>query len=132
MGHRRTHEGIEILTTVQAAVRMNTKIKYLLLDTNDAVGGVVRVHVMFLSHLDRRRFDVYAAVLGRGPLLPLFQAVPEVTLWTMEVGTKPAELCAGWRSKVADVVGVVALVTSAVRLAARCQRAGIQVIHTSD
>jgi glycosyltransferase involved in cell wall biosynthesis len=132
MGHRRTHEGIAISTEVQAVVRMNAKIKYLLLDTNDAVGGVVRQHLLFLNHLDRTRFDVHAAVLGHGPLLPLFQAVPEVTLETMEVGTKPAELCAGWRSKVADVVGVVALVASAVRLAARCRRAGIQVIHTSD
>jgi glycosyltransferase involved in cell wall biosynthesis len=111
---------------------MKAMIKTLLLDTNDAVGGVVRQHLLFLSHLDRTRFDVYAAVLGHGPLLPQFHAVPEVTLWTMEVGTKPTELCTGRRSKVADVAGVFALVASAVRLAARCRRAGIQVIHTSD
>jgi glycosyltransferase involved in cell wall biosynthesis len=111
---------------------MKTRIKSLLLDTNDAVGGVVRGHLMFLKYLDRRRFDVYAAVLGHGPLLPRFRAVPEVTLWTMEVGTKPAELCSGWRSRLADAVGVFALVGSAVRLAARCRQAGIQVIHTSD
>jgi glycosyltransferase involved in cell wall biosynthesis len=113
-------------------VPIDSRIKTLLLDTNDAVGGVVRVHINLLSHLDRRRFDVHAAVLGHGPLLTLFQAVPDVTLWTMEVGTKPAELCTGWRSKVADAVGVFALVRSAVHLAARCRSTGIQVIHTSD
>jgi glycosyltransferase involved in cell wall biosynthesis len=111
---------------------MNAKIRSLLLDTNDAVGGVVRMHLMFLRYLDRKRFDVYAAVLGHGPLLPRFQAVPEATLWTMEVGTKPAELCTGWRSHIANAAGIFALVGSAVRLAARCRRAGIQVIHTSD
>jgi glycosyltransferase involved in cell wall biosynthesis len=111
---------------------MNTKIRSLLLDTNDAFGGVVHQHLMFLNHLDRKRFDVYAAVLGHGPLLPQFQAVPEVALWTMEVGTKPAERCTGWRSRLADAAGVFALVGSVVRLAARCRRAGIQVIHTSD
>ena len=111
---------------------MSDKIKVLLLDTNDAVGGVVRMHLMFLHLTDRTRFDLYAAVLGHGPLLPQFQAIPDVKLWTMEVGTKSAKWCIGWRSRIADVWGVVPLVWSALRLAVLCRRAGIQVIHTSD
>jgi len=111
---------------------MNDKIKVLLLDTNDAVGGVVRGHLMFLRLTDRARFAVFAAVLGHGPLLPQFQAIPAVTLWTMEVGTKSAKWCAGWRGKVANAWGVVPLVWSALRLARLCRRAGIQVLHTSD
>jgi len=110
---------------------MKSRIRSLLLDTNDAVGGVVQAHLLFLKRLDRRRFHVHAAVL-RGPLLPQFAEIPEVTLWTMRVGTKPARLCSGMRSHLADAAGVFALVGSAVQLAARCKKAGIQVIHTSD
>ncbi len=111
---------------------MSAKTKILLLDTNDAVGGVVRVHFMLLRALDRARFDVYAAVLGHGRLLNDFRVLPDVGLWTMEVGTKPAALCSGWRSRVEDVFSVFALAGSAVRLAVRCRRAGVRVIHTSD
>ena len=111
---------------------MSSKIKVLLLDTNDAFGGVVRAHQMFLQNIDRTRFEMYAAVLGHGPLLPQFQAIPGVTLWPIEVGTKPAKWCGGWRSRVADLWGVVPLVWTALRLAALCRRTGIQVIHTSD
>ncbi len=111
---------------------MNAKTKVLLLDTNDAVGGVVRVHTALLRMLDRQRFDLYAAVLGHGMLLPEFRAVPDVTLWTMEAGTKPAGMCTGLRSRLADAFGAFALFGSALHLAARCRRAGIQAIHTSD
>ena len=111
---------------------MKDRIKVLLLDTNDAFGGVVRTHLMFLQHTDRTRFDLYAAILGHGPLLPHFLAVPNVTFWKIEVGTKSAKWCAGWRGKVANAWGVVPLVWTALRLAVLCKRAGIQVIHTSD
>ena len=111
---------------------MSENIKVLLLDTNDAVGGVVRVHRLVLQNIDRTRFDMYAAVLGHGPLLPRFRETPNVTLWTMEVGTKAAKWCVGWRSHVADMWGVVPLVWSALRLAVLCRRTGVQVIHTSD
>jgi glycosyltransferase involved in cell wall biosynthesis len=112
-------------------VKMDTKIKSLLLDTNDAVGGVVRGHMMFLRHLDRTRFDVHAAV-HRGPLLPQFRTVPRVTLWTMDAGTKPAIMCSGWRSRLTDLNSIFKLVWSALRISLRCRKAGIQVIHTSD
>jgi len=112
-------------------VRVNVKIKSLLLDTNDAIGGPVRGHLMILNRIDRRCFDAHAAV-HRGPLLPQFQAIPGVTLWTMEAGTKPSRLGAGWRSRLADAASVFALIFAALRLAARCRKTGIQVIHTSD
>ena len=111
---------------------MNTTTKVLLLDTNDAVGGVVRGHLMLLRALDPARVEMHAAVLGHGPLLPQFQATPGVTIWTMEVGTKPARWCVGWRARVGDACGVVSLGWTALRLAALCRRTGIQVIHTSD
>lgn len=113
-------------------VRMNERIYSLHLDTNDAIGGVVRQHLMILERLDRKRFHVYAAVLQNGPLLPLFQAIRDVTLWPMPFGTKPVDLCAGWRSRVADATSVFSLFASALRLAVRCKRTGIEVIHTSD
>ncbi len=111
---------------------MPDKIKVLLLDTNDAFGGVVRAHLMFLQKTDRVRFELYAAVLGHGPLLPRFRAIPDVTFWPIEVGTKSAKWCTGWRGKVANAWGVVPLVWTALRLAVLCRRAGIQAIHTSD
>ena len=110
---------------------MKRKIKSLLLDTNDAMGGVVQAHIMFLKYIDRMRFDVYAAIL-RGPLLPQFKAIPGVTFWTMEAGTKPASLCAGWRASLADAYSVFSLLGSALRLSSLCKRGGIEVIHTSD
>jgi glycosyltransferase involved in cell wall biosynthesis len=110
---------------------MKSKIKSLLLDTNDATGGVVQAHIMFLRYLDRSRFDVHAAVL-KGPLLPQFEALAGVTLWTMDAGTKPAALCSGWRARLTDAASVFALLRSALHLSALCRRAGIDVIHTSD
>jgi len=111
---------------------MAAPIKVLLLDTNDAVGGVVHVHLMILRLIDRTAFDMHAAVLGHGPLLASFRAIPQVTLWTMEVGTKPVAQCVGWKRRVRDAASFLPLAWSALRLAVRCRRAGIQVIHTSD
>ncbi len=111
---------------------MSERIKVLLLDTNDAMGGVVRVHVNLLRTLDRRQFDLYLACLDHGKVLPQFQAIPDITLWTMEVGTKPRALGSGWRAKLADVASLVPFVRSVLGLARQCRRAGIQVIHTSD
>jgi glycosyltransferase involved in cell wall biosynthesis len=111
---------------------MTNKIKILLLDTNDAVGGVVQAHLMLLRTLDRTRFEVYAACLAQGPLVAEFAAVPELTLWQIAVGTKSARWCGGWLGRLVDLASVVPLVLAALRLAWRCRRAGIQVIHTSD
>jgi len=111
---------------------MTEQIKILLLDTNDAMGGVVQMHLLLLRTLDRTRFDAHLACLGHGPLRPVFQTIPGVTLWPIEVGTKPANWCGGWRGRVMDAFSVVPLVISALRLAHRCRRVGIQVIHTSD
>jgi glycosyltransferase involved in cell wall biosynthesis len=111
---------------------MPNKIKILLLDTNDAVGGVVQAHLMLLRTLDRTRFEVYAACLAQGPLVAAFAAVPELTLWQIAVGTKSARWCGGWRGRLVDLASVVPLVLSVLRLAWRCRCAGIQVIHTSD
>jgi len=111
---------------------MAHKTRILLLDANDAMGGVVQAHLLLLRTLDRSRFDVHLACLGQGPLLADFQAVPDVTIWPIAVGTKSVKWCGGWRGRVADVVSIVPLVLSALRLAPRCRRAGIQVIHTAD
>ena len=111
---------------------MAEKVKVLLLDTNDAMGGVVQAHLLLLRTLDRSRFDVHLACLGHGPLRPVYQAVPDVTCWPIEVGTKSVNWCGGWRGRVADLFSIVPLVLSAMWLAYHCWRAGIQVIHTSD
>jgi len=111
---------------------MGHKVKVLLLDTNDAFGGVVRGHMMFLRITDRARFEMYASVLGHGAVLSRFLEIPDVTFWKMEVGTKPAKWCVGWRGRLAEAWSVVPLTWTALRLAVLCKRAGIQVIHTSD
>jgi len=108
------------------------RIRPLLLDTNDAVGGIVRGHLLLLRLLDRARFDVHAACLGHGPLLPLFREVPDLTLWTLEAGTKAAADCGGWRGRLRDALSLVPLARAGFGLAGPCRRAGIQVIHTSD
>ncbi|MEI7436649.1 MAG: glycosyltransferase family 4 protein [bacterium] len=111
---------------------MADKIKVLLLDTNDAVGGVVRGHIMFLRGADRTRFEMFAAVLSHGPLLPQFKAIPDLTIWPIAVGTKSARWCVGWRTRIVDAWSILPLLWTAVRLAALCRRNGVQVIHTSD
>ncbi|MFZ4394474.1 MAG: glycosyltransferase family 4 protein [Kiritimatiellia bacterium] len=111
---------------------MAQKTRILLLDTNDAMGGVVQAHLLLLRTLDRARFDIYLACLAHGPLLAGFQAVPDVTLWPIEVGTKSVKWCGGWRGRLADACSIVPLVITAARLAYRCRQAGIQVFHTSD
>ncbi len=111
---------------------MTNRIKVLLLDTNDAFGGVVRGHMMFLRITDRARFEMYAAVLGHGVVQSRFMEIPDVTFWPIEVGTKSAKWCVGWRSRLAEAWSVVPLTWTALRLASLCRRNGIQVIHTSD
>jgi glycosyltransferase involved in cell wall biosynthesis len=111
---------------------MDEKIRYLLIDANDAVGGVVTAHLMLLRALDQERFAPHLACLGHGPLLPAFQALPGVTRWTIEVGTKPAAWCGGLLGKAMNLFSVVPLAGAAIRLAWLCRRHGIQVIHTSD
>ncbi|MEI8123056.1 MAG: glycosyltransferase family 4 protein, partial [bacterium] len=108
------------------------RVKTLLLDTNDAMGGVIRSHSTILRTLDRTRFDVHLACLGHGSLMPLFHAIPNVTIWPIEMGTKSKELCEGWRSQLADTASLLPLGLSAWRLARLCRGAGIQIIHTSD
>ena len=107
-------------------------INILLLDTNDQMGGVVRVHLNLLRTLDRAAFGVHLACLGRGRVLSMFRAVPDVAIWPVEVGTKPRSAGSGWRARAADACGLPVFLWNAVALAARCRRAGIRVIHTSD
>lgn len=110
---------------------MAQKVRVLLLDTSHVAGGLEMVHADLLRTLDRTRFDVYLACIGHGPLLSVFQSIPDVTLWKIDVGTRSGKWCAGWRGRVANVLSVVPLFVSAVRIAHRCRISGIQVIHTS-
>ena len=111
---------------------MPERTRILLLDTNDAMGGVAQAHLLLLRTLDRARFDIHLAFLGRGVLQPLFESIPDITRWKIEVGTKSVTWCRGWRGRVMDALTIVPLVFSAIDLASRCRRAGIQAIHTSD
>jgi len=109
-----------------------SRVKTLLIDTNDAMGGVIRSHTMILRFLDRSKFDVHLACLGRGPLMPLFRAIPDMTIWPIEMGTKSKDQCDGWFSRLLDVASLLPFSWNAWRLARLCRDAGIQVIHTSD
>ena len=111
---------------------MSNKIKVLLLDTNDAMGGVVRVHLNLLNSLDRGQFDIHLACLNHGKVLPFFQAVPNVALWLTGFGTKTRMMGSGRLARLADIWSVVPLMWGVLGLAWRCRRAGIQLIHTSD
>ncbi len=108
------------------------RIHVLLLDTNDAMGGVVRVHLNLLNELDRSRFRVTAACLRRGDLVEAFRQVPGIRLLPLETGTKPVTLGEGFRSRLADAAGFVPMGISVLRLAGYCLRNRVQVIHTSD
>ncbi|MEI8242486.1 MAG: glycosyltransferase family 4 protein [bacterium] len=111
---------------------MMNKTRVLLLDTNDAMGGVVRIHLLLLQALDRARVDMFVACLGHGPLRRAFQKIPDISLWSIEAGTKSATWCGGWLGHAVDLFSVVPLTFSAFWLAIRCRVEGIQVIHTSD
>jgi len=108
------------------------RIHVLLLDTNDAMGGVTRVHLNLLHELDRSRFRITAACLRRGDLVELFRRVPGIGLLPLEAGTKPATLGGGARARLADAAGLAPLGLSVARMAAFCVRRRVQVLHTSD
>jgi glycosyltransferase involved in cell wall biosynthesis len=108
------------------------KVRVLLVDTNDAMGGVVRVHLNLLKSVDRTLFHMGAACLRRGQVLLAFRSIPDIDLLTLETGTKPVYLGQGFRAKLADAAGLPPLVFSVIRLAAYCMRNKVQVIHTSD
>ena len=117
---------------MSAQCEKNKRIKILLLDTNDAMGGVVRVHLNLLKNVDRTRFHVTAACLWRGQVLSAFQSIPQLTLITLEAGTKPVQMSQGIRAGLADAAGLLPLVFSVIRLIVFCLKNRIQVIHTSD
>ena len=108
------------------------KVRVLLLDTNDAMGGVVRVHLELLKAIDRTRFHITAACLKRGHVFSAFRAVSGIRLLPMEVGTKPSMLGTSLRAKLTDAVGLVPFMLSIARLAVYAFRNRIQIIHTSD
>jgi len=106
--------------------------KILLIDTNDAMGGVVRVHVSLLQTFDRKRVEPHVAYLPRGDVYSLFEAIPDTHLLKLQVGTKGASLCREWRAGIAELSGLFLLAGAVVRLVRYCRKHRIQVIHTSD
>jgi len=108
------------------------RVHVLLIDTNDAMGGVVRVHLNLLNALDRSRFRITAACLRRGEVLEAFRQVPGIRLLPLETGTKPVRVGQGRWARLADAAGFLPLAASVARLAATCRRDRVQVLHTSD
>lgn len=111
---------------------MEQPLKILLIDTNDAMGGVVRVHLGLLKAFDRHRVAPHLAYLPRGEVRRLFETVPDTRRLKLDVGTKAASQGSGWRAVAADLVGFFHLALAAVRLARYGRRHRIAVIHTSD
>jgi len=113
---------------------METPTRILLIDTNDAMGGVVRVHLDLLEALDRRRVTPHLAYLPRGAVRARFEAVPANRRIAVDPGTKDTDAARsmGLRATAAEARGLLRLAGAAVRLAGYCRRRGIQVLHTSD
>jgi glycosyltransferase involved in cell wall biosynthesis len=113
---------------------MKQPIRILLLDTNDAMGGVVRVHLGLLQALDRACIEPHLAYLPRGRVRAMFEALADTPRLRLETGTKDTGTAGatGRRAALVEAAGLVRLATAARRLARYCRRHRIQVIHTSD
>lgn len=107
-------------------------VRMLLVDTNDAMGGVVRVHLDLLRALDPARVERHVAFLDHGGLRHAFEALDGVSHLRISTGTKSAAQCGRWRGRLNDALSVGALLTSAWRLARHCRRHHIEVLHFSD
>ena len=59
---------------------MAEKVKILLLDTNDAMGGVVQAHLLLLRTLDRARFDIYHAYIAQSALMHILTETTPTSL----------------------------------------------------
>ena len=111
---------------------MADPMRILLLDTNDAMGGVVRVHLCLLEAVDRERFDLRLACEKDSPLQATFAAVPGQTVVPVKTGTKAPGQSGGWRGRWNDARGLLSLFRASLRLIRYCRRERIQLIHTSD
>lgn len=109
-----------------------SKTKVLLVDTNDAMGGVVRVHLNLLRTINQARFDVAVACLGRGEVFDRFDRIPGIRVYPLETGTKATAECGGPAGKLRNLASSVTLLKAAFKLARYCRMQHLDVIHTSD
>jgi len=134
---RSTNEwGIEArllgLGDVTTPAPVNRKVRALFLDTNDAMGGVVRVHLILLETIDRERFEPTLACLGRGAIFPLFQEIPDIDVLPLEIGTKSANRCSGVMAALANIASLLPFGGAACRLIRYCRTHAVDVVYTSD
>lgn len=111
---------------------MSEKTHVLFIDTNDAMGGVVRVHLNVLECIDKSLFRVSLACQCPGPLFERFSALEDVEIVPVDTGTKPAESCGGLKGKLHDVAGLGRLAGTLARLVRYCRRENVHLIYTSD
>ncbi|AKJ63900.1 glycosyltransferase family 4 protein [Kiritimatiella glycovorans] len=104
----------------------------LLIDTNDAMGGVVRVHFNLLRAIDRARFRVYAVCQKDSPIEAGFRSIAGASVFPIHTGTKPVDACGGWRGRLGDVLSLLRLVPAVLRIRRICRREEIGLIYVSD
>ncbi len=107
----------------------------MFLNTRDAVGADVAVHLALARALDRTQCRVWAATgVYEAPegdsARELFAAVPELTLLPLELG-RPLSTSHG-RARLAAAMANVRAIGSLAKLARLCRREGIDVIHVTD
>ncbi len=110
----------------------NRRSHILFIDTNDAVGGVVRVHSHLLRTFDTARFRVSLACQRGGPLHREFADGARVQCLPVDFGTKSVEQCSGLRSPARNLAGFGAFLRTALALAMHCRRQGVDIIYSSD
>lgn len=104
----------------------------LFLDTNDAMGGVVQVHLNLLRTLNRQKLRVTLACHPRGMVIDKFRAVPQLHSLPVNAGTKSSRHCKSRLSPIYDLVSIGLLSAAVLRLFRYCRRYKVDVIYTSD
>ena len=108
------------------------KTHILFLDTNDAMGGVVQVHLNLLRTLNRQKLRVTLACHPRGMVIDKFRGVRQLHPLPVNAGTKSSRHCQSRLSPIYDLVSIGLLSAAVLKLLRYCRRYRVDVIYTSD
>ncbi|MCF7849217.1 MAG: glycosyltransferase, partial [Kiritimatiellales bacterium] len=111
---------------------MPKRVHVLFLDTNDAMGGVVQVHLNLLKHLDRAQFRLSLACQSCGMLVDQFNTIAKVERIPIDAGTKSIKQCRSMKAALYDAVSLTRFWRTVLTLTRYCSKEKVQLIYTSD
>lgn len=111
---------------------MRSKRHILFLETNDAIGGVVRVHEYLIGAFDTSAFRVTLACQRDGPLDVATRDRQDIERVPLDFGTKRPTRAPPPRPALRNIASLAGFVHSIRRLAPYCRREGVDLIYTSD